>query len=112
MEPIEGQNALEQGLHVLEQYNDPELVEAYRAYMQRLEELVGHEYLDTYALVYQRERRQLYGQAAGATISPAEQAVRDTVAADPQVHALYDQYIALAKAHGIADPEFDSADQQ
>ena len=112
MEPIEGQNALEQGLRAIEHYNDPELVEAYRAYMQRLEELVGREYLDTYALVYQRERRQLYGQAAGATISPEEQAVHDKVVADLQVHTLYDQYIALAKAHGIADPEFASANPQ
>jgi hypothetical protein len=40
MEPVTGQNALERGLHVLERLNDPELVEAYRAYMQRLETLV------------------------------------------------------------------------
>jgi hypothetical protein len=106
-EPIEGRNALEQGLHVLERYNDPELVEAYRAYMQRLEELVGQENMDTFAYVYQRDRRQLYQQSTGTGLSPQEQAVRETVATDSQVHALYDQYIALAKAHGLADPEFE-----
>ena len=110
MEPTREGNALERGLHVLERQNDPELAEAYKRYMQRLEELVGPEYLDTYALVYQRERRQLYGQAAGAVISPAEQAVRDKVTVDPQVHELYDQYIAIAKAHGIADSEFEPAE--
>jgi hypothetical protein len=103
MEPVTGQNALERGLHVLERLNDPELVEAYRAYMQRLETLVGRDNLDTYAQVYQRDRRQLSQQAGGAPLSPEEQAVRDKVAADPQVHALFDRYLSLAKAHGIAD---------
>jgi hypothetical protein len=107
MEPVTGQNALERGLHVLERLNDPELVEAYRAYMQRLEALVGRDNLDTYAQVYQRDRRQLSQQAGGAPLSPEEQAVRDKVAADPQVHALFDRYLSLAKAHGIADQDTD-----
>jgi hypothetical protein len=47
MEPVTGQNALERGLHVLERLNDPELVEAYRAYTQRLETLVGRDNLWT-----------------------------------------------------------------
>jgi hypothetical protein len=109
MEPITGRNALERGLHVLERLNDPELVGAYRAFMQRLEALVGRDNLDTYTLVYQRERREVSQQAGGAPLSPEERAVRDKVAADPQVHALYDRYIALANAHGFADPELDQA---
>ena len=107
MEPTAAGNAFERGLHVLEQLNDPELLEAYRRYMQRLEELVGRDNLDTYAHIYQQARRQLNQNVVGGMLTPEERTVRDTVAADPEVHALYDQYIALAKAHGIVDPKFD-----
>jgi hypothetical protein len=107
MEPITGGNAFERGLHVLEQQHDPELLEAYRRYMQRLEALVGRDNLDTYAHVYQRDRRQINQQVIGAALSPEERTVRDIVAADPEVHALYEQYIALVKARGIVDPKFD-----
>jgi hypothetical protein len=110
MEPITGGNALERGLHVLERQNDPELAEAYRRYMQRLEELVGRDKLDTYALIYQRDRRQSNQTVIGAALTPEERTVRDTVAADPEVHALYDQYIALARAHGLLDPKFDDSE--
>lgn len=103
-------NAMERGLHVLERQNDPELVEAYRRYMQRLEELVGRDNLDTYATVYQRDRRQSNQQVVGGVLSPDEQTVRDKVAADSQVHALYDQYIALARSHGLLDPKFDASE--
>ena len=106
MEPITGGNAFERGVHVLEQQNDPELLEAYKRYIQRLEELVGRDNLDTYARVYQQERRQLNQLVVGGMLTAEERTVRDTVAADPEVHALYDQYIALAKAHGLVDPKF------
>jgi len=107
MDPIAAGNAFERGLHVLEQQNDPELLEAYRRYMQRLEALVGRDNLDTYARVYQQARRQLNQNVVGGMLTPEERTVRDTVAADPQVHVLYDEYIALAKARGIVDPKFD-----
>jgi hypothetical protein len=110
MEPITGGNALERGLHVLERQNDPELVEAYRRYMQRLEELVGRDNLDTYALIYQRDRRQSNQGVIGAALTPQERAVQDAVAADPEVHMLYEQYIALARAHGLLDPKFDDSE--
>jgi hypothetical protein len=106
MEPTAAGNAFERGLHVLERLNDPELVEAYRQYMQRLETLIGRDKLDTYARVYQQDRRQLNQNVVGGTLTAEERTVRDTVAADPEVHALYDQYIALVKARGIADPQF------
>ena len=106
MEPTMEGNALERGLHVLERQNDPELVEAYKRYMQRIEALVGRDNLDIYAHVYQQERRQLNQNVVGGTLTPEERTVRATVAADPEVHALYDQYIALAKAHGLVDPKF------
>src|SRR5215212_3914184 len=109
MEPTAAGNAFERGLHILEQQNDPELVEAYRRYMQRLEQLVGRDNLDSYARVYQQDRRQLNQQVVGGMLSPEERTVRDTVAADPEVHALYDRYIALAKMHGLLDPKFDAS---
>src|SRR5215212_9394807 len=108
MEPITAGNAFERGLRVLEQHNDPELLDAYRRYMQRLEELVGREHLDAYARVYQQARRQLNQNVVGGMLTAEERTVRDTVAADPEVHALYEQYIAIAKAHGIVDPKFDA----
>jgi len=107
MEPTAAGNAFERGLHVFEQLGDSELLEAYRRYMQRLEELVGRDNLDTYATVYQQERRQLNQNVIGGMLTPEQRTVRDTVAADPEVHVLYDHYIALAKAHGIVDPNFD-----
>ncbi len=107
MEPVTGDNALERGLHVLERLNDPEIVEAYKRYMQRLEELVGPDQLDTYASIYQRTRRQLEQQAPDTNLTPEEQAVRAKVAADPEVQRLFNQYLELAKAHGLMDPEVD-----
>jgi len=110
MEPIMKGNAFERGVRVLEQLDDPELLEAYKQYMQRLEELVGRDNLDTYAHVYQQERRQLNQLVVGGMLTPEERTVRDTVAADIEVHALYDRYIALAKTHGIVDPKFDATE--
>jgi hypothetical protein len=107
MKPIVAGNAFERGVHVLEQQNDPELLEAYRRYMERLEALVGRDNLDTYAHIYQQERRQLNQNVVGGMLTAEERTVRNTVAADPDVHVLYDQYIALAKARGLLDPKFD-----
>lgn len=107
MDATDGANALERGLHVLERHNDPELVEAYRRYMQRLEALVGRDHLDAYATVYQRERRQRNQQVVGTPLTQEEQSVREKVIADAEVNALYEQYLALAKAHGLLDPTFE-----
>ena len=98
------EHALERGLHVIERLNDPELTAAYRRYMERVEALVGRDQVDAYAALYQRDRRQLTGQALGSTLSPEERAVRDKVSADTELQQLYDRYIALAAAHGILDP--------
>ncbi len=108
MEAAMAGNAFERGLHVLERQDDPELVEAYRQYMQRLEALVGRDNLDTYARVYQQDRRQLNQNVVGGMLTTEERAVQATVAADPEVQALYDRYIALAKARGLVDPKFDT----
>lgn len=101
MEPVKGDNALERGLHVLERHNDPELVEAYKRYMQRVEELVGHDQVDTYVTSFQRNLRKVTNESGGSPVSEEEQALHDKVATDPQVNELYTQYLALAETHGI-----------
>ena len=103
-EPMEGEHALERGLHVLERINDPELAEAYRQYMERIEALVGREHVDTYAAIYQRSQRQLSHQEIGSPVSPEERAVREKVLADPEVDQLYARYVSLLSAHGLMDP--------
>ncbi len=79
--------------------------------MQRLEELVGRDQLDAYATVYQRERRQRNQQVVGAALTEEEQAIRQTVLADTEVNRLYEQYLAIAKAHGLLDPTFEENDE-
>jgi hypothetical protein len=79
--------------------------------MQRLEELVGRDQLDAYATVYQRERRQRNQQVVGAALTQEERAIRETVLADSEVNALYEQYLAIAKAHGVLDPTFEENDE-
>jgi hypothetical protein len=54
MNPLTDGNAFERGLQVLEQRNDPELSEAYRRYMQHLEQLLGKDKMHAYAHVYQQ----------------------------------------------------------
>ena len=110
MEPITEGNAFERGLHVLERQNDPELLEAYRRYMQRIEELVGKDKLNMYAHVYQQGLEQFSQSAGGGVPTLEEHAMRDTVTADPEVHVLYDQYIALAKGHGLIVPKIEDAE--
>ena len=107
MEPIAGGNAFEHALHALEQRHDPELSEAYRRYMQHLEQLLGKDKLDTYAHVYQQDLEQFSQSAGGGVPTPEELAMHDTVAADPEVRVLYDQYIALAKQHGLIVPKIE-----
>jgi hypothetical protein len=99
-----GGHALERGLHVLERIGDPDLTEAYRDYMERIEALVGREHVDTYAAIYQRSQRQVSHQEIGSPVSPEEQAVREKVLADPEVDRLYARYISLLSAHGLMDP--------
>jgi len=88
---------------VLEQLGDPELLDAYKQYVTRLEVTLGAGWLDTYAAMYQRDRRQLTGQAAGSLVLPEEIAVRDRAAADPEVAEFYKRYIALLARKKLLD---------
>ncbi len=110
MNPLTDENAFEHGLHALEQRNDPELSEAYRRYIERLEELVGKDKLNMYAHVYQQGLEQYSQSAGGGVPTPEELAMHDTVAADPEVRVRYDQYIALAKRHGLIVPKIEDTE--
>jgi hypothetical protein len=108
MNPLTDGNPFERGLHVLEQRNDPELSEAYRRYMQHLEQLLGKDKMDAYAHVYQQDLEQLNPHPGGGVRTPEERAMQDTVTADPEVDALFNKYIALAKGHGLIVPEIEA----
>ena len=88
---------------VLEQLGDSELLDAYKQYVARLEATLGAGWLDTYAAMYQRDRRQLTGQAAGLLVLPEEIAVRDRAAADPAVGEAYERFIALLARKKLLD---------
>jgi hypothetical protein len=104
------ENALERGLHVLERTNDPELVAAYRQFVERIEALVGRDHVDAYAALYQRSQRQLSNQDLGSPVSDEEQAVREKVLVDGEVRRLYDHYLALLASHGLMDPKLQQAE--
>ena len=110
MNPITEGNAFEHGLRALEQRHDPELSEAYRRYMQRIEELVGKDKLNMYAHVYQQGLEQFSQSAGGGVPTEEERTMHDTVTADPEIQVLYDQYIALAKEHGLIAPKVEDAE--
>jgi len=99
-------DAFHRAVDVLDQLGDPELLEAYKQYVGRLEVALGSPWLDTYAGMYQRDRRQLTGQSAGVLVLPEEIAVRDRAAADPQVAEFYRRFIALLDRKGVLDKQY------
>jgi hypothetical protein len=99
-------DAFHRAIDVLERLSDRELLDTYKKYVTRLEATLGAGWLDTYAGMYQRDRRQLTGQAAGSSVSPEELAVRDRAAADPEVDKLYKQFIALLDRKKVLDEHY------
>ncbi len=99
-------NAFQRAVKVLERVGDGELVEVYQAYVARLETILGEGWLDTYASMYQRDRRQLTGQAAGLLVLPEEIALRDRTVADPEVANLHRRYIALLERNKLLDERY------
>jgi hypothetical protein len=99
-------DAFHRAIGVLEQLGDQELLDAYKAYVARLEQLLGKGWLDTYTSMYQRDRRQLTGQAAGSAVLPEEIAVRDRVAEDPELARLYQRYIDLLHSKKLLDEKY------
>jgi hypothetical protein len=99
-------DAFHRGVDVLTRLGDPELLDAYKQYVARLEAALGSGWLDTYASMYQRDRRQLTGQSAGVLVLPEEIAVRDRVAADPEVAQIYQRFIALLGSKKLLDEHY------
>jgi hypothetical protein len=99
-------DAFHRAIEVLEQLGDPELLDAYTQYVKRLETVLGRGWLDTYAAIYQRDRRQLTGQSAGVLALSEEVAVRDRAATDPQIAEHYNRYIALLHSKGMLDQHY------
>ena len=101
-------NAFQRARDVLEQIGEPELLDAYSQYAAYLEAILGRGWLDTYAAMYQRDRRQLTGQTAGLLVLPEEAAVRDRVIADPEVARLYQKFIVLLARHRLLDERYET----
>ncbi len=99
-------DAFQRAVDVLKRLGDPELIDAYGQYVARLEATLGGGWLDTYAAMYQRDRRQLTGQAAGSLVLPEEIAVRDRAMADAEVAKLYEHYIALLAGKKLLDERY------
>ncbi len=99
-------NGFQRGIDVLERLGDPELVDAYRQYAARLEATLGPGWLNTFTAMYQRDRRQLTGQAAGQLVSPEETALRDQAAADPELDGLYQHFVELLARHKLLDERY------
>jgi hypothetical protein len=99
-------NAFQRAVEVLDRVGDPELLDVYKQFVARLQATVGAEWLDTYASMYQRDRRQLTDQAAGAPVLPEELAVRDRVLADPELGRLYARFIELLVRNNLIDERY------
>ena len=102
---LEG-DAFHRAVDVLERLGDPELLDAYKQYVARLEATVGAECLDTYASMYQRDRRKLTGQAAGLLVLRNEVTVHERAAADPELANLYERFITLLARHKLLDERY------
>jgi hypothetical protein len=99
-------DAFHRTIGTLERLGDLELLDAYKAYVARLTTTIGAGWLDTYASMYQRDRRQLSGQTAGLLVTPEELAVRDRAAADPELTELFQGYIALLDRKNLLDQRY------
>lgn len=99
-------NAFQRAVKVLERVGDSELLESYKEYVARLESILGTGWLDTYASMYQRDRRQLTGQAAGLLVLPEEIAIRDRTMADPELADLHQRYIGLLERNKLLDERY------
>jgi hypothetical protein len=99
-------DAFHRAVDVLDRLGDPELLDVYKQYVARLEATLGAGWLDTYAAMYQRDRRQLSGQGAGLLVLPEEIAIRDRAATDPEVSELYKRFIALLARKKVLDEHY------
>lgn len=99
-------NAYQRAVGVFERLGEPQLLEAYKRYVARLEATLGPAWLDTYASMYQRDRRQVTGQDAGSPVLPEELTLRDRALADTEVSGLHQQVIALLRSNRLLDERY------
>ena len=99
-------NPFQRALDVLERLHDPDLLDAYKQYVARLETVLGPGGLETYASMYQRDRRQFSGQDAGSLVLPEEIAVHDRTMADPELDKLYQRFIAQLERTKLLDERY------
>jgi hemerythrin-like domain-containing protein len=91
-------NPFRRGVEALKALNDPELVAAYEAYVDRLEQRLGPEEMEAYRSYQQRLH-------SSGTPRPEEEAAAAKADADPELQQLYERYLALLgnrQAHGTA----------
>jgi len=79
-------NAYGRALEVLERMQDRELLEAYRRFAARLQQILTPEEMDVYASFQQRTT---------GGVRPEEQVIADKVAADAEATSLYDSYLQV-----------------
>lgn len=84
-------NALYRALKALEQRHDPELLKAYRAFLDRLEAILTPAELDIYAAYTTHMRTG----PSGASGTPAEAAVKAKITADATAVARNKELVAL-----------------
>ena len=99
-------NPFRRAIDVLERLDDPDLLDAYKRYVARLEAILGPEQLETYASMYQRDRRQFAGQDAGLLVLPEEIAVHDRAMADPELDNLYQGFITQLERNKLLDERY------
>ncbi len=99
-------NPFQRAIDVLERLNDPDLLDAYKQYVARLEAILGPEQLEMYASMYQRDRRQFAGQEAGLLVLPEEIAVHDRAVADPELANLYQRFITELERNKLLDERY------
>ena len=87
-------NAYHRALQVLERLNEPELTEAYKRYVARLDAILTPDEQNTYVAFQQRTQ---------GIPRAEEQEVADKVAADPEALSLYDRYLTLLSNREIHD---------
>ena len=96
-------DAFHRGLRALENLNDPELIEAYKAYVARLEMLLSPQEMDVYASLQQQGQVASPGRAEARIASGQEAHDLETLAVDREHAANADETTVLDEA--VPDPE-------
>jgi hypothetical protein len=99
--------AFRRGIEVLRNLNDPELLDAYTRYVERLETILAPYELNAFAAFYQRQRRRITHQSADTAMLEVEESALRKVASDAEVHQLYDRYLSLLARRGLIDSKYE-----